>query len=195
MAPANLTFEALDFVYSAFVGSESVRLTMKEPRMLNRNLKLGLMSGNVEGTFVDTGAPHFVMFVDDVNVVDVANVGKEIRQNALAFPDGTNVNFVQVLADKSLLLRTFERGVEAETLACGTGSVASGIVSHVEKGLPLPISIGVRSGEMLKVSATVVGDKIRSPQLEGSAHLLFDGRFEYDAITHHLASPTVLGGR
>ena len=80
--------------------------------------------------FLNTGVPHYVEFVDELETVDVTGRGRAIRRDTARFPQGTNVNFVQIAGDGAIRMRTYERGVENETLACGTGAVASAIAVH-----------------------------------------------------------------
>lgn len=79
--------------------------------------------------FLNTGVPHYVEFVDDLEAVDVTGRGRAIRRDTARFPQGTNVNFVQITGDGTIRMRTYERGVENETLACGTGATAAAIVT------------------------------------------------------------------
>jgi diaminopimelate epimerase len=186
IAPREMSFEALDFLYHAKVLGDQVSLTMKDPSDVR---DLGVHFGQEVhlGFFADTGSPHFVEFVDDVETVQVEQIGRAIRNDPTFLPDGANVNFVEVMQDHSIKLRTYERGVEAETLACGTGAVASGIISHLHRGLQFPVTVQVRSGEFLRVSANSDGGNLRSPNLEGSAHILFSGRLLYDVTKHSIA--------
>ncbi len=183
IAPRAMSFEALDFIYQAQILPNAVSLRMTEPLDLKRNVEVDVGQEVHHGFFINTGSPHFVEFVDDVETVEVDRVGRSIRFAPAFSPEGTNANFVQITGNDSIRLRTYERGVEAETLACGTGSVAAGIVSHQLRGLTFPISIHVRSGELLKVSATSSGGKITSPTLEGSAHMIFTGKLLYNDTT------------
>lgn len=123
-------FEAPDGIHSARILSTDgevsmVRLKMAGPEGLR---KVG------DGWFIDTGTRHFVRFENDVEAVDVEREGKEIRWSKEFSPEGVNVNFVQRMPDGSITLRTFEKGVERETLACGTGAVASAFVTHRAEG-------------------------------------------------------------
>ena len=129
-AEGKYRFEAPDGIHSARILSTDgevsmVRLKMAGPEGLR---KVG------DGWFIDTGTRHFVRFENDVEAVDVEREGKEIRWSKAFSPEGVNVNFVQRMPDGSITLRTFEKGVERETLACGTGAVASAFVTHRAEG-------------------------------------------------------------
>ena len=132
--------------------------------------------------FLDTGSPHHVVFVADVDAVDVATQGAAIAHGAPYFSDGTNVNFVAVTGDASLSVRTFERGVEAETLSCGTGVTASAIAAHITKRVITEhIAIHTRGGA-LKVSFTPTDNGYKAVVLQGPATPVFNGKFDIDSL-------------
>ena len=108
--------------------------------------------GDIEYHSLNTGVPHVVLFVEDAAEVEVVPMGRVIRHSPL-FPHGTNVNFVQIVDAVNLIVRTYERGVEDETLACGTGVVASALAAHRVRGLALPLRIQVRGGDIIAVNA------------------------------------------
>lgn len=125
---------------------------------------------------IDTGSPHYVQFVEDLNNFDVYNKGKEIRNDFHIAPEGLNVNFVQILSDK-LFVRTFERGVENETLACGTGATASALIySQFNKSNHVDI---VTLGGLLSVSYEKKTDKcFQNIYLQGPAKFVFAAEIE-----------------
>ena len=125
--------------------------------------------------FLNTGVPHVVVFKDDVNSVKTTDLGREIRNRPDFSPDGTNVNFVQI-TDNHLRMRTYERGVEAETLACGTGAVASAIAASIDKGLNQSEFTCQVLGGKLRITFEQAGSKsFRNVLLEGPAHEVFEG--------------------
>lgn len=126
----------------------------------------------------NTGVPHAVVFVDDADRAMVAELGREIRFHPNYQPSGTNVNFVQVLGEDSIRVRTYERGVEGETLACGTGVAASAIISHFARGVALPVRVRVQSGEDLEVDFGSDGESVTDVRLKGPATLVFTGEIE-----------------
>jgi diaminopimelate epimerase len=138
---------------------------------------------NDDGLFLDTGSPHFVRFVDDATHTDVFNLGRELRHDARFSPGGTNVDFVEV-QDKALFVRSYERGVENETLSCGTGATASAIASASRN----PVNNGFYDiktpGGPLKVSFVQKGDQFTDIWLEGPARFVFSGV----ADTRHASS-------
>ena len=158
-------FMAFDGIHEAFVRHDSVRLQM----------------GNVSGYklindnyFINTGSPHYIVFTDDADKINVVEDGKKERWSEKFAPGGTNVNFVQVM-DNGLYIRTFERGVEDETLACGTGVTASAIASVLKGHFDTPF-VNVRTrGGYLKVEFTVTGEEITNVWLTGPATFVFEG--------------------
>lgn len=127
--------------------------------------------------FLNTGVPHAVALVDDVEKVDVPALGRKIRRHPRFAPAGTNVNFFRPGRGDRLAIRTYERGVENETLACGTGTVAACLVSGAFFGKHSPITALVRSGEELVVHYELENGAARNVFLEGGARLVFSGVF------------------
>jgi len=188
IAGSHMRFEALDYVYEADVAASGiVRLSMKDPSGFRPGISLFTGKGGAEeGTFIDTGAPHVVIFSGNIDALDVETLGRAIRSDSAFAPAGTNVNFATPPDGSRVRIRTYERGVEAETLACGTGSVASALVSAARFGLRSPVSVRVRSGEELLVHFTGTASAWHDITLEGSAHILFQGTLLYDPASSTL---------
>lgn len=187
IASSQLAFEALDFIYSAEVLAEGVKLHMKNPQGMRLKMSLRLKDITVEGAFISTGSPHFVVIKDSIEHFDLFQFGKEIRNHTDFMPEGTNVNLMKIVDSNTISIRTYERGVEAETLACGTGSVASALVAasiSMSKG---PMNVEVRSGEILSVDFKRQGNDFTNVSLFGSAKMLFTGKVLYDTKTASIA--------
>lgn len=184
IAPAKHEFEALEYQYGAEVRTDSVRLTMKDPGRIKLGLVLPISGKKLEVSFIDTGSPHVVIFAKKtrkgVDGIDVEGLGREIRTHRRFKPEGTNVDFVEMISRNSLKIRTYERGVEAETLACGTGAIASAIIASKVIGAVPPITIIPRSERRLFVDFNVEeeGGRISRVTLEGPAEAMFTGEFE-----------------
>jgi len=148
-------FTLAGLIEGEFVGHE-VRVNLTPPTDLKLNRKADFGWGEVTFHSINTGVPHVVVEVPDVEVAEVLALGRAIRYSSL-FERGTNVNFVQVTDAGELIVRTYERGVEGETLACGTGVTAAALVMHRVRGLPLPLRVKVRGGDVLSVSAVIEG--------------------------------------
>ncbi len=178
ISPSKLTFDALDFIYKAEVRGESVRLLMKNPNEYKEILQIDSPLGRFGASFINTGSPHVILFENSIANVDVGGIGRVIRNHELFRPEGTNVNFVQIKGRNSIALRTYERGVEGETLACGTGAVAAAVVSALKNFVPSQVQVLVKSGETLTVGFNA--QTLTEVYLEGSAHMVFDGTISYD---------------
>ncbi len=136
---------------------------------------------------LNTGVPHVVIFTENVESVDVQNIGKFIRFHEKFSPQGANVNFVEpklTHPEFSAHIRTYERGVERETLACGTGVTAAARCLQKLHGYHSPISLQVRSGEWLQVLFEEVGEKLENAILKGPAAWIRDGMIELDCQSH-----------
>jgi len=174
IAPAEMQFEVSGDLYHAVVTGNRVRLRMQKPWDLHLTPRALEENEIEEGGFVNTGVPHYVLFVPDVEQVDVPGLGAKYRRHKNFQPAGTNVNFVAFDRASHFYLRTYERGVEEETLACGTGTVASAVFAHLKKQMPFPIHVTTRGGEL-----TVYGDKhLEKLELEGEVRLVYYGEFE-----------------
>ncbi len=156
-----------------------VTLAMSEPHGLRLGTHLDVGGEALVVHFVNTGVPHAVVEVGDVAPVDVAELGKALRHHPHFAPAGTNVNFFQQLGPSELRLRTYERGVEAETLACGTGVVAAAIVFRELHGGQGPVSVTVQGGDTLQVHFTKSANgRIHDVTLRGPADICFEGVWE-----------------
>ncbi len=176
IAPREMAFETLAGIIKAQVlEGGRVRVQLTPPGDWRWKERLVLLGEDLEYSFVNTGVPHVVVFVDDLENVDVKGVGKQIRFHPLFSPAGTNVNFVQVLGKGRLAIRTYERGVEDETLACGTGATAAALI-YMGKGGEGRVEVLTRSGETLVVEKR--GDEV---YLQGGTRWIYDGQLRPEA--------------
>lgn len=173
-----LTFETGAGVITASFRGELVTIGLTAPRDWRLNLSVPLRSGATKLHSVNTGVPHAVLFVPDADQAMVTELGPEVRHHAMFAPKGTNVNFVQVLGPDAIRVRTFERGVEGETLACGTGVTASALVAACVQGFGSPVRVRVQGGDTLEVGFTRRGDEFSEVTLTGPADFVFTGRVE-----------------
>jgi diaminopimelate epimerase len=200
IAGSTMRFEAFGHVYQAEVTDRGIRLHMKPPQNIRQNISLLLEGTTWTGCSVDTGAPHLVLQTKDLQSVDVDRVGRWACHHQAFQPLGTNVNFLEPLDASSIKIRTYERGVEAETLACGTGSVASALVYNMLTGASSPVTVHARSGQELVIHFTRKADGAYvEAALEGGARLVFDGVCTLDDVAMTMEStfsvPQPLGGR
>jgi diaminopimelate epimerase len=182
IAPGKMAFETLAGVIHAEVDGRRVKLELSPPHGLQLNLEIPLPTQTWTGHFVNTGVPHVVLPVADLASAPVAEVGRTIRFHPLFQPAGTNVNFVRVSGPQELQVRTYERGVEAETLACGTGSVAAALIASRLHALPSPISVHPSSGETLTIYFDNQNGNFKSVFLEGEAAVVFQGDIWLDEL-------------
>jgi len=181
-----ISFEAFGYTYRALFTGEGIRVAMKEPERIRRGIPVHVSAGRFLCHAINTGSPHVVTFVDDLDAVDVAATGRELRHHREFRPEGANVNFVKSEGKNSIAIRTYERGVEAETLACGTGSIASAVITSLERAAVSPVTVHTRSGEILRVGFEVEGEKIRSVYLEGHARIVFSSSLLYDTSSNKI---------
>jgi diaminopimelate epimerase len=151
---------------------------LTQPKDLRLDQWVVLASGKLQVHSLNTGVPHAVIFVPDADQAMVQQLGAEIRHHSQFAPKGTNVNFVQVLGANSIRVRTYERGVEGETLACGTGVTASALISACVHGFTSPIKVQVQGGDVLEVSFTRKESEFTDVKLTGPADFCFEGRIE-----------------
>ncbi|ACG57851.1 Diaminopimelate epimerase [Hydrogenobaculum sp. Y04AAS1] len=179
IAPKDIVFETIAGEIEAHImDSKRVKVQLTPYHSHQKNIEIKTEYGTFKGHFVNTGVPHFVIFVDEdeLDNLDVEKVGRAIRYHEYFAPKGTNVNFVAKTKNGSFRIRTYERGVEGETLACGTGSAACGINAYL-LGLSASniVDIITKSGELLKI--TIENDKVF---LEGPTTKVFEGMLSYE---------------
>jgi len=174
----SFTFETGAGVITASFQGERVTVSLTPPAELRLNQQVPLSAGTETIHSINTGVPHAVLFVPDADRALVQQLGPEIRRHPLFAPKGTNVNFVQRLGPNRIRVRTFERGVEGETLACGTGVTASALVAARLHGFTSPVKVQVQGGEELEVSFKDAGGEFADVRLSGPAEFVFEGRIE-----------------
>jgi len=163
------------------IKKENVRIKLTEPKGLKLNLPIKVNNRTLRVNFIDTGVPHAIVFVADLDKIDVAGLGRQIRYHQKFAPRGTNTDFVEVAASNEIKIRTYERGVESETLACGTGTVASAIVTAAKmpdaKAGKYKINVHTKSRETLKVYFNKIDNKFSDVWLEGKARIVYKGAY------------------
>ena len=175
-----LSFETIAGRINATFPGEDVCINLSEPFDLALHSELIIRGREMVVHSVNTGVPHAVVIVEDLEQVTIREDGAALRFHEHFAPKGTNVNFMQILKRGSLAIRTYERGVEDETLACGTGVAANAIIHHQLDHAPSPVSVRVRGGDTLKVGFDCSKSADGAPQytnvtLTGPAQLVFKG--------------------
>ncbi|MGE4357029.1 MAG: diaminopimelate epimerase [Candidatus Omnitrophota bacterium] len=166
-------------ILEARVNKNRVKIKMTEPKDFKMDINLNIGGEKYTVHHINTGVPHTILFVNNLKNTNVKGLGKIIRFHPRFLPQGTNVDFVEIKDRKNIILRTYERGVEDETLACGTGAVASAIITmarlpcrtHAEYS----VNVLTQSGEILKVYFERDKDRFKNVWLEGTARMVFSG--------------------
>jgi diaminopimelate epimerase len=180
-APADMSIDTAAGLLRAAVSGAQVRLQMTRPRDWRLGRTLALADGARPYGFVNSGVPHAVLEVADLDAIDVARVGAAIRYHADFAPAGTNANFFAVTGPGALRIRTYERGVEGETLACGTGITAAALIAGKLGRVQPPVNVTCRSGDVLVVGYELTADGADNVTLLGPAVHVFRGTLSHPA--------------
>ncbi|PKN10443.1 MAG: diaminopimelate epimerase [Deltaproteobacteria bacterium HGW-Deltaproteobacteria-7] len=172
---AKLSFETLAGIIDAEVSDDTVKVRLTDPSLLQQNVSLFLQGGPCGLDHIDTGVPHAVCFVESVEASDVVATGRQIRRHDYFQPKGTNANFAEVSDPHQMKVRTYERGVEDETLACGTGVVASVLAAAGRSLVESPVDVTVQSGEILRVYFSRRDGRFEEIYLEGKVKIVYQG--------------------
>ncbi|MBR9976867.1 MAG: diaminopimelate epimerase [Bacteroidetes bacterium] len=191
IATSPMRFTVLGVPYAAEVDGTQVRLSFPPPLQIERDIVLENSLGTMRADYIDNGAPHLLLFTDDLPAelqttlagIDLTRIAAELRHHERFAPRGCNINIVELDAGGVLSIRTFEKGVEAETEACGTGTLAAGMMAHLRFGLSPPLNIRTHGGDILRIHFTPTSPTphdapayfSRDLLLEGPAVLVFDG--------------------
>lgn len=163
-------FIAVDGPHEATASADIIRLKMSP---------VGKVELHEEYDFMNTGSPHYVTYVDNIKETDVVDIGKDIRYGPIFGPvGGTNVNFIQVLEDNHLSVRTYERGVEDETYSCGTGVTACALSAHIREGWGSPIAVETLGGPLQVAFNAAGNNQFDDIYLIGPALRVFEGETE-----------------
>ena len=177
-APKQLSFQTPAGLIRGELHADLVTLQMSEPKDLRLNVELELEGEDAKVHYINSGVPHVVVAVARVDVVNVFARGRAIRRHEMFSPAGANVNFIEKRGPRKISIRTYERGVEDETLACGTGVVASALVFAATENVDGPINVTVRSGSELSVDFKWAGEKFTNVTLTGPAEFAFEGTID-----------------
>jgi diaminopimelate epimerase len=175
---SNLQFETQAGIIRAQSDGDLVTLAMSSPHdlVLRRTLEIGGVKLSTHS--INTGVPHTVTFVDDIESTPVQHWGGQIRYHPAFQPNGTNANFIKELEPGKIAIRTYERGVEAETLACGTGVTAAGLIYAALSDAASPVSLLARGGDWLEVGFRKSETGFEEVTLKGPADFVFEGSIE-----------------
>jgi diaminopimelate epimerase len=175
-AGEKMAFETGAGIIKAEIRGEHVKLQLPPPHGFRDGITLKAGGKHITAGHVVVGVPHAVIAVGDIESAAVNRVGRAVRNHGEFAPHGANVNFFQVVSKGRIAVRTYERGVEGETLACGTGSVATAMVAGAAGLVKSPVLMRTRGGEVLKVYFRRRGTAFSHVYLEGAARLVYEGR-------------------
>jgi diaminopimelate epimerase len=175
IAPDEMTFETDVGSVHAMGSGESVKVRMPDPFDFRSDVRIHLDAGTVDLCVINTGVPHTVAVFDQVREMDVVALGRQIRYHPEFAPAGTNANFICKDGPNAISVRTYERGVEDETLACGTGCIAGALVASTKLGLSSPVSVRTRSGNYLTIHFSAAAEGFTEIYLEGDACIVSSG--------------------
>ncbi|MBL0701168.1 MAG: diaminopimelate epimerase [Desulfosarcina sp.] len=181
IAGKKMVFETIAGRVNAIVNQETVKIGMPNPFDVRICYALALSDGPLKLSSINTGVPHVVIIKDSIDDIDIVKTGREIRYHKDYAPAGTNVNFVVRLDMDLIGIRTYERGVEDETLACGTGSIAAALVMRSIQGMESPVKVKTQSGGILIIHFKKIADKFTDIFLEGDARVIYKGELMEDA--------------
>ncbi|MBM9604096.1 diaminopimelate epimerase [Desulfopila inferna] len=183
IAGRNMRFETLAGIIEAEIcADEDVRIRMTDPFGLQDDFSLNIGGREMAASFVNTGVPHAVLFVDNDDA-PVREWGPEVRFHPMFQPDGTNANFVTIRGPGEILARTYERGVEDETRACGTGAVAAAIIASIKKHVVSPVVVVTSGGDRLTIEFELRnGTRAENVYLKGPARIVYRGELTAEAL-------------
>lgn len=171
----NVLIETKAGIIESTVKGDNVKIKLTEPKNVKLDMAVRINKRSLKVNFVDTGVPHAVIFVSGIDKIDVVSIGRQVRYHRAFSPKGTNVDFVEELESGLIKVRTYERGVEDETLACGTGSVASAVIFALKTGRDNKVNVRTRGGDVLTVYFSRLGRRVYNVWLEGKAGIVFTG--------------------
>ena len=181
IAGPNMSFETLAGIVEAQIIGNRVKVKMTDPTEFKTDDTLDLKNGPVTISSINTGVPHVVIVKERIDNADIVEMGREIRFHGRFSPAGTNVNVVCHMADNTIAIRTYERGVEDETLACGTGSAAGAIVMAHKMKIGSPINVQTKSGGYLSIFYREKEGRYYDIYLEGDARIIYKAQLWEDA--------------
>jgi diaminopimelate epimerase len=178
IAGSRMTFETMAGIIGASTEGDMVSINLTEPKDVNDDIVLNISGTELHVCAIDPGVPHSIVFRDNViemTADEVVEMGRFIRHHPAFGPEGTNVDFVEVMGPSLIRVRTYERGVEAETMACGTGAVASAIISHLYRNAGDPPIAVQMPGGVLTVEFEKEGEAFKNVWLRGEIHWIYKG--------------------
>jgi diaminopimelate epimerase len=174
----DLRLETLSGIIEAKAEDSNIKIKMPTPKDFLADISVKTGNTSYQGSFINTGVPHAVFFIkDELEKIDLTNVGPKIRYHKQFQPEGTNVNFVQIFNNNSISVRTYERGVEAETYSCGTGAVASAVVGFLKGFIKTHRTKILTKGGKLTVEIEETDGKIKNVFLSSPVEIIYKAKY------------------
>lgn len=176
--------ETMHAVIPVEMQKEMIKAAMPFPLDIHWGLSFDLEGSTVQADYLNTGVPHAILFVEDLEKIDVEKIGRMVRFHSVFGSKGTNANFAQWNSAGYLSIRTYERGVEQETLACGTGATAAAIAAARRWELSAPVTVRTRSGQSMSIDFSWEGHSPMDVSMSGPAHRVFHGCIELSNLLY-----------
>lgn len=159
------------------LNADNVKIKLTNPKDIKLDISIKVNNRRIKVNFINTGVPHAVIFVEGLERIRVAEIGKAIRYHHKFYPQGTNVDFVEALRNDLIAIRTYERGVEDETLACGTGAVASALIFALKTNSGNSINVRTKGEEILRADFLKANNNFSDVWLGGKAAIVYKGEY------------------
>ena len=179
IAEREMTIQTMAGILQASVTDNGVRVAMPVCPGPRLNFPVQVAGRTIMCSFINTGVPHVVVETDNLEAVELSHLGPLLRCHNDFAPQGANVDYLCVTGAQALSVRTYERGVEAETLACGTGMTACAIIAAMLNKVTPPVRVKCRHGDMLEVDFRKSGSGVEDVTLLGPAACVFQGKIQY----------------
>lgn len=179
IAGKKMTIKTRAGILSAAIKKNDVRVAMPLASDIRLNFPVKVSGKSIMCSFINTGVPHVVVEADNLEAVDLQIIGPLLRRHEDFAPPGTNVDYMRITGGHSLSVRTYERGVEAETLACGTGITACAVIAALLDKVAPPVRVKCRHGDTLEVDFNRSGNSVENVTLSGPAEYVFQGTIRY----------------
>lgn len=180
IAGKKMSFQTMAGIIKAeIIDGLLVKAELTKPYNITIDMHLNLDGNDLIVSTINTGVPHTVQFVDNLESVDVQLLGSKIRNHKYFLPDGTNVDFCKIINNNNIAIRTYERGVETETLACGTGALAAAVISKEKGFVDYPVNVKIKGGGTIKISL-----ENNSYYINAEARLVYKGFFYREAYLY-----------
>jgi diaminopimelate epimerase len=173
IAEKEMTIETISGIVKANVKEKEVKISINNPINIELSQNLEINSEKILFHFINTGVPHTIIILEDIEKIDLRDLGRKIRFHQRFAPSGTNVDLAKIINNNEIYIRTYERGVEDETLSCGTGAIACACISYLLGKVAPPIKVITKSKEYLIVDFE---EEFKNLTMEGPVRVIYEGK-------------------